>query len=469
MNYTAIVRILSMLGLAKTGVLAIGATVAIFAQEWTQLVAFGVAILAVTVVSASLLLLTPRPRRRATPRDGLAVLILWWLLASLAGAVPFIFDAPAGAILMPFHESVSNLTTTGHVVLAPVGEGGWPVSLVFWRGLLHLEGALASLVTAASIFAALNLGGPGIHNTVLFTIPEGSFFDTMPRVIIAAALALFGLVVTLFIILVLGGVPVARALSDAVSVAATGLVDPGRAGQAPLSPTHGIILFAGLAFSTIGLAVALEAWAGRWRRVAADPEVLTLIFIGAGITGLAVLAGLSVSDAAGWAVSQFSTAGLPLSDPAALRQLPVSVLILPALIGGAALSTAGGIKLARLALLLGRAGEEFSRLGFRDSVVVMGFRGRILPDSAVIGVWVYLVAYVAALTGLTIGFSLAGLGFPPALQSAAGTLSNSGNLVALGGAAHPEFASILSISAMLLGRLEIIAVIPALMPAFWRG
>lgn len=469
MNYTAVVRMLSMLGLIMAACLLLTGAVAMAYREWIQLGAISIAFLIVGVISSSLLFLTSRPTRRDRPRDGLAVLVLWWLLASVAGAIPFIFDAPPGEVIRTLHESVSSLTTTGHTALEMPPDAGWPVSLIVWRGMLHLQGALASLIATASIFAALNLGGPGIHRTVLFTIPEGSFFSALPRVVIAASVALFGLVGAVCLGLFIAGVPFGQALADAVSVATTGLVEPGRSARAAIGPTHGLILAMGLLISTIGLAVALQAMAGRWRRVLFDPEVVIFSGVVIVIGGLAVLAGLNAPEAGGWVLSQISTSGLPLSAARPEEVIPVTLLVLPALIGGAAVSTAGGIKLARLALLMARAGEEFSRLGYRDSVVVMRFRERDQPDAAIVGIWVYLVAYIACMAASLFGLSLAGIPFEPAVASAAGLLSNSGNLVDLSGADRPNLAACVAMLAMLLGRLEVIALIPALSMGFWRS
>ncbi len=470
MNYAAVVRVLCLLGLVKCVGLTLAALVAWYFREWIQLGAISATLFIVLMISSSLLLLTPKPDRKASPRDGLAVLLLWWGLASLLGAGPFVFDAYQGWVTAVIHESVSSLTTTGHGALTPVTMGGeWPVSLLVWRGVLHILGALTSLVSVASIFAALNLGGPGIHKTVLFTLPDGSFFDALPRVVTAASVAVGGSVILATLALASAGVPWPLALSDAVSLATTGLVDPGRAQGAPVNDLHGILVFVGLLFSTIGLAVALEARAGRWKLVFRDPEVVCLLGVTIGASSLAVLIGLSIWDALGLSVSMVSTSGLPVTDPAGTGGVPLVLLIVPALIGGSALSTAGGLKLARLYLLFARAGEEFARLGFRDSVLVMKYRDRSLPDAAVIGIWVYLVAYVVAVASLIVVNTLCNLEFEPAASTAIGLISNTGSLVDLSGSNRPRVSDLVAIAAMLLGRVEIIALIPALSWGFWRA
>lgn len=470
MNTIAVVRILSGLGLVMALCLTLTGIVAILMSEWVQLAAISIGLLLVLVLSTSLLVLTNKPSRRSTPGDGLAVLILWWLLASLIGAIPFLFDVPRGHVLSLLHESVSCLTTTGHTVIDFKSRGeDWPVSLLVWRGFLHLQGALASLIAAASVFAALNIGGPGIHKSDLFTLPSGNFFDATPRVVIAAASAIGALVVVFTLAMLISGLGFGRSLSDAVSIATTGLVEPGRSARPPAGSIHAVILFVGLLAATMGLVLLIEGRGGRWLLRLRDPEIVAGLGLLALITGVLVLSGHAFGDSMAWAMSSLSTSGVPINSQNFDRTIPLSLLILPTLIGGSALSTAGGLKLARLALLWARAGEEFARLGFRDSVVSITYRGRVLPDAAIVGIWVYLVAYVALYSLLIVLLSASGLSFEGAIGSGAGLLSNNGALVLPEPDDYPAGWHITAMVAMIAGRLEVIALFPAFITGFWRG
>ena len=467
MTYAAIVRILSLLALLLAAGMVLCALVALAFEEYQALLGFSVTATLVSALALSVFFLTPKPDRPSRPRDGLAVLILWWTFAPLVAVGPYLLAGPASSPLHALHDAVSSLTTTGHAAVT-FGEGGWPVSLIVWRAVLHLLGAWATLVAAASIFAAINLGGPGIHRTVLFTIPKGSFFEAVPRVTYAAALALGGVVLGMAVVLLASGAPLHRALADAVSVATTGLVLPDRAAMAPASGIEAAFLMAGLLFSTIGLAVALEVRARRWREALSDPEGVTMAVVVLGLVGLSMWAGLPVNDAVGWSITSLSTSGLPLADATMTRDLPLSLAVVPVIIGGSALSTAGGVKLARLAILASRAGQEFRYLAFRRAVRIFSFRGRVQPDRAIIGIWVYLVGYIMALALTLFAFSLAGNEFEVAVANAVGTLSNAGGLVKIVPGGQPPLADLAAIAAMLGGRLEILAALPAFIPSFWR-
>ncbi len=466
MHYAPIVRVLAWSGTVLAAACGLSALVAIAFGEAALVPAFLVTALILVVTCCSVLLLAPRGTADSRPPDGLGALILFWLLSPFASGIVFFLAVPGAGPLASLAEAASCLTTTGHTVL-PLAPADWPVSLVFWRGCLHLLGALVSLTAVASIFAAINLGGPGIHRTVLFTIPEGSFFGALPRVVFAALLALGGTVLIMTAALALARAPLHTALSDAVSVATTGLVVPGRHATGPTNDAQGVILFLGLLFSTIGLAVILEMRAGRWWPALRDPELVTLLVLAGGLVAVLAMLGERLVDGAGWTISELSTAGLPVNASGIEDRVPLSIALVPTMIGGSALSTAGGIKLARIFVLNVRTVQEFRMLAFRRAVGVFSFRGRVQPEKTVLSVWVYLVGYVFMLAAALLALSMTGLDFDSALASSVGLLSNAGHLVT----PLPDHAGWLHLAStfvMITGRLEVLAAVPALVPDFWR-
>ena len=83
--------------------------------------------------------------------------------------------------------------------------------------------------------------------------------------------------------------------------------------------------------------------------------------------------------------------------------------------------------------------------------------------------WVYLVAYIVAVFIVMIGFSFLNLPFEETIRLSIGGLTNSGALLMGHTRNLDSGATILLIVSMILGRLEILAIIPALSPSFWRG
>lgn len=436
--------------------------------EMAQAFSFAAMAIGIAVVSSSILLLTPKPSQPARPSDALGVIVLWWISAPIATALPFVLGVADTSLVRAIHEAASCLTTTGHSVIAIEGDR-WPSTLLMWRGLLHLIGAWASIVIAASVFAALNLGGPGIHRTELFTVPETSFFDSVPRVARSVAVMLGTSVLVIASLLFISGESAGRGLADAISAITTGLVLPHQSVLIPINAFASVILTLAIILGTFGLVFWLPLVRGRGHRFLWDPETLMWYALVALFTGAAFLSGFGLFRAFGWSISALSTSGMPLAYGAVEMQLPISVVVLPALIGGSALSAAGGVKLARLVILVKRAVQEFKQLGYRRSILKFNFRGRELDERSVIGVWVYLIAYILMMFVIMLVLGFLNVPFESTVRFAIGGLTNSGALISGETEEISQIAHMVLIFSMILGRLEILALIPALTPSFWRG
>jgi hypothetical protein len=113
----------------------------------------------------------------------------------------------------------------------------------------------------------------GIHRSVLFVMPETSFFDAVPKVARSVILIMVVSITVTVLALEIAGVSAGRALSDAVSVWTTGLVDPAPYGRANAGPVADVILAIGLAGGALGLAVALPLRERRVLQAFTDPEI----------------------------------------------------------------------------------------------------------------------------------------------------------------------------------------------------
>jgi trk system potassium uptake protein TrkH len=468
MNHLAIVRVLSAIAIGFSIAFGICFLVALATGETAQLMVFAASAIAIGGLGGTIILLTDKPARRAHARDGLAVAVLFWVIGALVSAIPFVDYLETPDFLAAIYESLSNLTTTGHTRVGPVANP-MPVSIFVWRAMLHVIGAIASITIAATVFSGLNYGGPGVHRNRFFSDPEKSFFDPVLRVVrISAALVISCSIVLAALLLTIGLSP-RDALAGAVSAISTGLVDPLSYDFGPQGGSiHSILLWIGLVLGTMGLIAVDGAGQGRMRAVPFDPEVLAWIGSVLLVMTLAIFAGLPLLESLGWATSSISTSGMALSDPAQFSRLPIVLVLFPVLIGGSALSAAGGFKLARLIVLSKRVALEFAQLGYRGSIKHFSFRGRRQSDRTVMGVWVYLVGYIVACTIGTLLLSAAGLSFDDAIRAGIGSLSNAGHILAGMNADLTGAAQIYVILGMILGRLEVIALLPALNPGFWQ-
>jgi len=467
-NHLAVVRVFSFVTLGFAVLLAVCFLVAVATGETQQLVVFAGTAISIGTLGATVILLTDKPTRRAHARDGLAVALLFWTVGGIISAIPFIDYIGAPDFIAALYESTSNLTTTGHTRIDPI-ENPMPTSIFVWRAMLHLIGAVASITIAATVFSGLNLGGPGVHRNRFFSEPEESFFDPIVRVIRVSSSLVLGTVIILASLLLALGLAPRDALAGAVSAVTTGMVDPLAYANAPQAGAfHGFVLWIGLIAGTLGLIAVDGAGQGRARAVLVDPETLAWIGTVALVSTLALFAGLPLLESIGWATASLATSGIALTDPDQFTRLPIVLVLFPVLIGGSALSAAGGFKLGRLIILSRRVVLEFAQLGYRGSLKHFTFRKRRQSDRTVMSVWVYLVGYIVACTVGTLLLSASGMSFDDAIRAGVGGLSNAGHVIADMNAEIEGIAQICVILGMILGRLEVIALLPALNPSFWQ-
>ena len=146
-----------------------------------------------------------------------------------------------------------------------------------------------------------------------------------------------------------------------------------------------------------------------------------------------------------------------------------------ALLGGGVATTAGGVKLLRVYALYLNGQREIERLVHPSSVGGAGLLGRRMRREGAFIAWVFFMLFAVTLSLLTMILGLYGLDFEQATVLTIATLANTGPLIdvapstAIDLGAHAWHAKVILCGAMVLGRLELLAVIVMLSPESWRG
>jgi len=173
-------------------------------------------------------------------------------------------------------------------------------------------------------------------------------------------------------------------------------------------------------------------------------------------------------------VSFFSGTGFGSGDVTAWGHFPFVVLIVVGAIGGCTGSTGCSIKIFRYQLLLRALGQQTRRIFHPSSVLVLRHEGRRVEDEVLHSVMLLFTCYILSLGLFAVALEMTGLTLMEALTGAWTAIFNVGPVfgASVGEtgslAAFPDTAKALMILAMLMGRLEIIAVVVLLLPAFWR-
>ncbi len=413
-------------------------------------------------VGGVILAATQGSTRPARASAALRLAFLGWLIIPVLAAAPLILANQS--VILGVFEAYSAMTTTGAIALAPEDA---PRSIVLWRSLIAWMGGLASLVFAATVFAALDRRGVGLRRTTLLTVERADLFTNFGRAVrrlgsIYTSITLIGAFA-----LSVSGTPLFEALCLSLSAVAT-------AGLAPFSGPVGAQLSSAGVLILVLLCV-IGAWnfavlyelATRRRYGRGTGELRAIVGVSIGVAVLAgILIGLpAILPTLFDALFAISTSGYQTS--AMTYGGPVVWLML-AMIGGSTISTTGGIKMPRILLLMRRAGGELEVLSHPSAAIRTRFSGRAVSDQALAGVWVYALAFPVAMGLGAIAIGLGGADFEAAWRMAAASVTNAGPLAQVDWAAQSPASLVVSCGLMVLGRLEILAAAAAIYVIFAR-
>ncbi len=416
-------------------------------------------------------------------------------------AMPFASLVKTATFFQAYFEMLSSLTTTGATLFDDPKVLSEPLHL--WRSLVGWLGGFMILVVAMAIFAPLNMGGFEIY---ALQRHRKDAVSQMQKAEVSERLSKFAnqifpiylmLTLVLSFVLIILGERVLVAVTHAMAILSTSGISP----VGGLSGSSGGFLAELIMFIFLFFAVSRNTFLpGReqesWNTIKNDKEITqallcitiipALLFIrhwtGAieantqadVMTGLSSLWGSSFTILSFLTTTGFESQSWGTAQSWSGLGTPGLIFIGLSALGGGVATTAGGIKLLRIYALYKHGIREMERLSYPSSVGGAGQRGRSIRREGAFIAWIFLMVFVFTLGMVMLGLSLTGLNFEEALVFAVAALATCGPLVGFsieGGSSYillsDEAKGILCI-AMILGRLETVAVIALFNPNYWR-
>lgn len=422
-------------------------------------------------VGAALFAAGWRARRGAAPAEphtseALAVAGLVFVLASLAMTWPLM--SVGIAPLDAFFEATSGITTTGLSTLPSLEA--LPRTFLLTRAWLQWMGGLGFVVMSLALSVQSDLASHRLGPRIL---EEGDVLGSSRRHAREVLLVYGALTAAGTLALVAFGAAPFEALVYGLAAISTGGFAPRDSSLAELPALlQGSVLVMSVA-GAVSLPLYHRARRLGWRTLARDVEVRSLAVLCAALA-LAMLAVSAVDaaldplDAVWLALSAQSTTGFTPTDVGALTPIAKLSLLPAMLIGGSHGSTAGGIKLLRVLMVLGAMRWILVRVALPPHAV---FRPRIqgqpvdpadMQRAAVIALLFVLVAFTSTVPFVAMGYDPLDSAFD--VVSALGTVGLSTGITS-----HdlPSFLKLVLCANMLLGRVEILALVVALSPRSW--
>ena len=422
-----------------------------------------------------------KPKRTSVyARDGFAVVALAWIVMSVFGAFPFVISGDIPNYVDAFFETVSGFTTTGATVLAVIEEmsyGG-----LMWRSFTHWVGGMGVLVFVMAVVPMTD--GHNMH-LMRAEVPGPTSGKLVSRIGDSARILYgiyIGLSLILFLLLVVGGMPVFDALIHTFSTAGTG-------GFSNLSLSIGgynsvyfeIVLGIFMLLFGTNFNLFYFVLMRKFRDILRAEEVrVYLLIVLVAMIGITVdilplygSLGTSLRHAFFQTSAIITTTGYATQDFGLWPTFSQSILITLMFIGSCAGSTAGGLKIGRLVIMIKAVLADMKKMLHPNAVTPVRYEGRSLSEKEIRGTYQYISVYVCIYVISCLLLSLEHLDLVTTVTAVITCHNNAGPGLSLVGPAgnYSIFsapAKLLLTLNMLLGRLEIFPVLLLFSPSIWK-
>lgn len=477
MNLKMVFRTIGRVAVLLAVFLLLPLIVALIDRDKTCVKAFLITAFSSLAVGFFLILFCRKADRTIFAKEGFAIVGLVWLLMAALGALPFVLSGAIPSYIDAFFETVSGFTTTGATILTDVEP--LPRSMLFWRSFTHWIGGMGVLVFIMAIVP--NLSDRSIH-IMRAEMPGPVVGKLVPRAKDTAKILYIIYIVLTALetgFLLCGGMPFFDALVHSFGTAGTGGFGIKNASIGAYSPYCQWVIAIFMLLFGVNFNLYFLLLIRRFRSVFRSGELwcyLGTIAVSAGLifTNLLAVAeaapiGETVRNSFFQTVSFMTTTGYATANANAWPGLAKGILVLLMFVGGCAGSTAGGLKLSRLMMLLKLIGREFHRMRHPRTVKTIKMEGKPVDEATLGSVGIYFALYMVLILLIFLLISFEPFGFESNFTATVSCFNNIGPVFGtIAEFSHYSvFSKLLLSFAMLLGRLEIYPMLLAVMPSTW--
>ena len=487
MNYKMIFKILGKLLKVEAFLLCIPLVISFIYSEGIFL-SYLIPILLLLILGSLLSSLKPK-RTNIFAREGLIIVGLSWIIMSLFGCLPFIISGYLPNFFDAFFETVSGFTTTGASVVTNVDS--WynrAKSLLFWRSFTHWIGGMGVLVFIIAIL-------PKSDGQTIFILRAESPGPQVGKLVskirlTARILYLIYLFLTISMAVILAldpNMPIFDAIVHAIGTAGTGGFGIRGDSVGYYSNYVQIVVTVFMFLFSINFNLFFLIIIGKIKQTLKSEELWWFLGIVAAAVTIITIdifndANLMYNTIGGALKDSFfqvgtimSTSGFSNADFAQWSSVSQTLLLLLMFVGGCAGSTAGGLKVSRIAILFKSLRREVSRLIHPNSVANIKFEHGNLDGAIAKGVARYFILIMAIFAAVLLLVSFNGFDFLTNFSAVAACINNVGpglgEIVGPMGSYAPftSFTKFILSFTMLIGRLEIYPILILFLPKAWSN
>ena len=408
---------------------------------------------------------------------------LAWIMVAVFGSLPFLLSTQEFSFSEAFFESMSGITTTGATIISNLDSA--PKSILLWRAIMQWLGGIGIVVMAITILPLLQVGGMQLFKM------EGpdSTEKILPRTIEVAAT-----IISVYIILTflcgffywIFGMTIFDSISHSMTTIATGGFSTHDDSIGFFkNPNIEIVASVFIILGSIPFISYLKFAQGNRKVFFNDVQIkgliylllisITIMFLYLLFTNYEANIFDKIRISSFNVISILSGTGYVTDDFGLWGKFSLIFFLFLMFIGGCAGSTACGIKIFRLQMLLIFLKNQIKKLISPNSVIISKYNNQKISDNFIHSVIIFIFTFLFIFLIIAMLLSISGLDFITSISGAASSISNVGpglgDMIGPNGNYKdiPDLSKwILSIG-MLLGRLELFAVLVLFFPSFWRN
>jgi len=438
----------------------------------------------VTAFMGVLLMLTNlEENKKLNLQQAFLLTTLSWLSIAIFGCLPFLFSSLNLSLVDAFFESMSGITTTGSTII--INLDNVPKSILIWRSILQWLGGIGIIVMAITILPLLNIGGMQLFRMESSDTTEKILPKTR-EVTLSISIIYLSLTFVCGIAYWLVGMDIFDSIAHAMTTIATG-------GFSTYSDSIGhfqnpkieIISIIFIVLGSIPFIAYLKFIKGDKKIFFKDVQIKGLVYILI-ISVLLMFLYLMVSNkeynflenlriSTFNVVSVLSGTGYVTADFSSWGKFPLVFFLFLMFLGGCAGSTTCGIKIFRFQILGHFMLNQIKKLVYPHGIFPMKYNNEKISNTFIYSIITFIFIYFFIFFILAALLSLNGLDFVTAVSGSASAISNVGpglgELIGPDGnfSELPSFSKLSLSLGMLLGRLELFAVLVLFFPSFWKN
>ena len=408
---------------------------------------------------------------------------LAWVMVAIFGSLPFLLSSQDFSLSEAFFESMSGITTTGATIISDLDSS--PKSILLWRAIMQWLGGIGIVVMAITILPLLNVGGMQLFKM------EGpdSTEKILPRTIEVAAIIISTYIILTFLcgfFYWIFGMSIFDSVSHSMTTIATGGFSTHNESIGFFNSSNiEIVASIFIILGSIPFISYLKFVQGNRSVFFKDVQIKGLIYL---LTISTIIMFLylffinyesSIFDKVRISsfnvISILSGTGYVTDDFGLWGKFSLVFFLLLMFIGGCAGSTACGIKIFRLQMLLIFLKNQIKRLISPNSVIIAKYNNQKISDNFINSVIIFIFTFLFIFLIIAMLLSISGLDFITSISGAASSISNVGpglgDVIGPNGNYKdiPDLSKWILSVGMLLGRLELFAVLVLFFPSFWRN